>query len=111
MEHLIKPHGGELRDLLVDSERAEALAADSGGFPSVTLNLRQICDLELLLNGGFSPLRGFMNLDTYESVIDDWCLPDGTLWSLPIILDVPGKQAELLEPGQQLLCQLVVDHA
>jgi len=102
MEHLIKPHGGELRDLLVDSERAEALAADSGGFPSVTLNLRQICDLELLLNGGFSPLRGFMNLDTYESVIDDWCLPDGTLWSLPIILDVPGKQAELLEPGQQL---------
>jgi sulfate adenylyltransferase len=102
MENLIKPHGGELCHLLVDEERAEALKAGSDDYPSLTLNLRQICDLELLLNGGFSPLRGFMNRDAYESVIDGYHLPDGTLWSLPISLDVPAKLAGQLESGRQL---------
>ncbi|MFV1974026.1 MAG: bifunctional sulfate adenylyltransferase/adenylylsulfate kinase, partial [Thiohalobacterales bacterium] len=102
MEHLIKPHGGTLCNLLVNDARAEELRTGSGDFPSITLNLRQICDLELLLNGGFSPLRGFMNRDAYESVIENGCLPDGTPWSLPITLDVPGEQADKLEPGQQL---------
>jgi sulfate adenylyltransferase len=102
MEHLIKPYGSELCNLLVDEQRAGVLQSGSGDFPSITLNLRQVCDLELLLNGGFSPLRGFMNRDVYESVVENWCLPDGTLWSLPIILDVPGGQAEKLEHGQQL---------
>jgi sulfate adenylyltransferase len=102
MEQLIKPYGGELCNLLVDDARAEELQSASGDFPSITLNLRQICDLELLLNGGFSPLRGFMNRDAYESVLENWCLPDGALWSLPIVLDVPGEQASKFEPGQQL---------
>jgi len=102
MEHLIKPHGGELRDLLVDEQRPGMLQSASGNFPSITLNLRQICDLELLLNGGLSPLRGFMNRDVYESVIENWSLPDGTLWSLPIVLDVPGEQASQFKPEQQL---------
>ncbi|UCC57203.1 MAG: bifunctional sulfate adenylyltransferase/adenylylsulfate kinase [Gammaproteobacteria bacterium] len=102
MENLIKPYGGALCNTLVDETRAEKLKSESGDFQSITLNLRQICDLELLLNGGFSPLCGFMNRDAYESVVEDWCLPDGTLWSLPIVLDVPGKQAESFEPGQQL---------
>ena len=102
MEHLIKPHGGELCNLLVDEQQAEALQSGSGDFPSITLNLRQVCDLELLLNGGLSPLRGFMNRDEYESVLEHWCLPDGSLWSLPITLDVPGEQASRFEPGQQL---------
>jgi sulfate adenylyltransferase len=102
MVNLIKPYGGTLCDPLVDETRAGQLKSESGDFPSITLNLRQICDLELLLNGGFSPLRGFMNRDAYESVVDDWCLPDGTLWSLPIVLDVPGKLAESLERGQRL---------
>ena len=61
-----------------------------------------MCDLELLLCGGLSPLRGFMDRNTYESVLDTLRLPDGTLWSIPITLDVSPTQAEKIEPGQQL---------
>ncbi len=102
MEHLIAPHGGKLCNLLVDEERAETLKADSGDFLSISLNQRQLCDLELLLCGGLSPLSGFMQQDAYESVIDKLCLPDGSLWSIPITFDVPAAQAEKIAPGQQL---------
>ena len=78
MEHLTPPHGGKLCNLVVEEDRAEALKSESADFLSITLNQRQLCDLELLLNGGFSPLDGFMCRQTYESVIDDLCLPDGT---------------------------------
>ena len=55
--------------LLVGETRAEALKAESLDLPSITLGQRQLCDLELLLNGGFSPLTGFMDEATYESVL------------------------------------------
>ena len=58
--HLIQPHGGLLRDLVVRDERREELQAASRDWPSWDLTPRQVCDLELLLNGGFSPLSGFM---------------------------------------------------
>ena len=59
--HLVAPHGGELVDLKLDQENAAELKARSKDFPSWDLTSRQIRDLELLLSGGFSPLRGFMN--------------------------------------------------
>jgi len=102
MDHLTPPHGGELCNLLVNEERAEELKAVSGDYPSITLSQRQVCDLELLLNGGFSPLRGFMTRGVYDSVIDTLHLPDGTLWSIPITLDIPAARAEKIEPGQKL---------
>ena len=55
------------------------------------LNERQICDLELLLNGGFKPLKGFMTQDDYDSVLDNMCLSNGKLWPIPIILDINKK--------------------
>jgi sulfate adenylyltransferase len=102
MEHLIAPHGGKLCNLLVDEDQAEALKTASGDLLSISLNQRQLCDLELLLCGAFSPLTGFMVQETYESVINKLCLPDGALWSLPVTFDVPAAQAEKIEPGQQL---------
>jgi sulfate adenylyltransferase len=102
MEHLIEPHGGQLCNLMVGEERAEELKSESGDFLTISLNLRQVCDLELLLNGGFSPLRGFMGRETYDSVVNRLHLPDGTLWSLPITLDLPAGQAEKITPGDRL---------
>ncbi|MFB3132950.1 MAG: adenylyltransferase, partial [Rhodothermales bacterium] len=74
---LIEPHGGELCDLLVSDDQKAALWEAARDYPSLTLTPRQICDLELLLNGGFSPLRGFMNRADYDSVVDTMRLSDG----------------------------------
>ena len=97
MEYFVAPHGGELVNLLVDADRAEALKTESQNFPSLTLSQRQVCDLELLMNGAFSPLTGFMGKAAYESVVDDMRLPDGAVWPVPIVLDLPEKFAEKLE--------------
>jgi sulfate adenylyltransferase len=101
-DHLIAPHGGELVDLIVDDERATQLKAASRDFPSWDLTERQMCDLELLLVGGFSPLRGFMNKDDYDACLKDMRLADGTLWPMPITLNVSRELAESLSEGDQL---------
>ena len=58
MAVLIEPHGGSLAESLVDQERREILKSSSVNLPSIVLSDRQLCDLELLLCGGFSPLGG-----------------------------------------------------
>ncbi len=87
-EHLIAPHGGELIELIVPAERASELQEASRDWPSWDLTARQVCDLELLMNGGFSPLGGFMTSAEYSSVCERMRLADGTLWPIPITLDV-----------------------
>ncbi len=101
-ESLNPPHGGELVDLLADPERAQLLKQQSVDWPSWDLTPRQLCDLELLLNGGFSPLRGFMRRADYQSVLDSMRLADGTLWTMPITLDVPPDLTSRLERGSPL---------
>lgn len=96
MNHLIEPHGGTLVDLLVGAERAAELQAQSRDWPSWDLTPRQLCDLELLLNGGFSPLRGFMGRRDYESVCASMRLASGALWPIPVVLDVPEATAKVL---------------
>ena len=101
-DRLIPPHGGELKNLLVDEARAEELRAASRDWPSWNLNDRQMRDLELLLNGGFSPLEGFLGRDDYESVRDDMRLADGTLWPIPVTLDISRELADGLREGDPL---------
>ncbi len=102
VNHLIRAHGGTLVDLMVGPGRATELRADSLGWPSWDLTPRQLCDLELLLNGGFSPLRGFMGRADYESVRDRMRLADGTLWPIPVTLDVSQELATALRPDDWL---------
>jgi sulfate adenylyltransferase len=102
MHSLIEPHGGKLDHALADEKRSAQLKKESRDWLSWDLTPRQICDLELLLNGGFSPLAGFMVREDYESVCDKMRLTDGTLWPIPITLDVPEELAGQLESGKQL---------
>jgi sulfate adenylyltransferase len=99
ISHLIAPHGGELVNLLVTPEKAAELKAHSREWPSWDLTARQICDLELLINGGFSPLTGFMTKADYEGVCKDMHLANGVLWPMPITLDVTEEFAKKLTPG------------
>ncbi len=102
MSNLIQPHGGALIDLLVDAERAGELKAGSRDFPSWDLRGRQIYDLELLMCGAFSPLRGFMSRRDYDPVLADMRLADGTLWPMPITLDVTSEFAETVSEGDKV---------
>ncbi|HVR96932.1 MAG TPA: bifunctional sulfate adenylyltransferase/adenylylsulfate kinase [Thermoanaerobaculia bacterium] len=100
--HLIAPHGGELIDLMADADRTAELKAASRDWPSWDLTPRQFCDLELLLNGAFSPLTGFMGRADHDAVCERMRLADGTLWPIPILLDVPQELAEKLKKGGAL---------
>jgi sulfate adenylyltransferase len=97
--HLIPPHGGTLINLILDRDQAAATKAESRDFPSWDLTPRQICDLEMLLNGGFSPLTGFMNKADYENVCSNMRLSSGVLWPMPITLDVTEAFARTLQSG------------
>ena len=99
ISHLIPPHGGDLVDLIAQPERTAELKSHSKEWPSWDLTGRQLCDLELLLTGGFSPLRGFMSRADYEGVCHNMRLANGTLWPMPINLDVTEEFARKLTPG------------
>jgi len=97
--HLIPAHGGELVQLIVSAERSAELKSHSREWPSWDLSPRQLCDLELLLSGGFSPLRGFMTRADYDGVCNNMRLTSGVLWPMPITLDVTEEFAKKLQPG------------
>jgi sulfate adenylyltransferase len=100
--HLVRAHGGELVQLVAADGRAAELKKSSRDWPSWDLSPRQLCDLELLMSGGFSPLRGFLSRPDYESVRDKMRLKDGTLWPIPITLDVSEEMARKLSHGTLL---------
>lgn len=95
-------HGGRLLNLLVSEERAGELKEMALALPDIALNDRQLCDLEMLANGGFSPLSGFMAKGDYESVLERMRLQNGVLWPVPICLDVPEALARKLNSGDLL---------
>jgi len=102
---LVEPYGGKLINLVVSKDKADKLKKASKDYKSWDLTPRQICDLELLMNGGFSPLKGFMSEAAYESVLQDMRLPDGSLWPIPITLDLPESITEKISVGTRLaLC-------
>lgn len=96
------PKHAPIPELYVSEASAAALKDDAGRMPSWDLTPRQICDLELLMNGGFNPLKGFLTEADYDGVVSDMRLTSGALWPMPITLDVSEKFAEGLEPGTDI---------
>ncbi|HFD86268.1 MAG TPA: adenylyl-sulfate kinase, partial [Gammaproteobacteria bacterium] len=88
------PHGGQLIDLYLKGDALSQAKASAANYPAWTLNNRQLCDLELLLNGGFSPLRGYLNKPDHDSVLTQMRLGNGLLWPIPISLDVTAEFAD-----------------
>ena len=89
-------------ELYISYEAAQKAKAEAAKLPSWDLSPRQICDLELLMNGGFNPLKGFMPEADYDGVVENMRLTDGSLWPIPVTLDVSGKFAETLKVGQDI---------
>ncbi len=89
-------------ELFVSHDSAVKLKLEAAELPSWDLTPRQMCDLELLMNGGFNPLKGFLSEANYNGVVEDMRLADGVLWPMPITLDVSEKFAEGVAPGQDI---------
>ncbi len=107
-DHLIAPHGpigsagASLKDLIVEGDRATELKKQSRDWASWDLTERQLCDLEMLMSGAFSPLEGFLGKADYDSVVENLRLVDGTLWPIPVVLDLPEEFAAGLADGVSL---------
>ena len=96
------PHGGELKNRYLGGAELDEARRRARDARSWDLTPRQLCDLELLLNGAFSPLEGFMGATEYEGVLRDMRLPSGVLWPIPVTLDVSEAFADGLEPGETI---------
>jgi sulfate adenylyltransferase len=96
------PNHAPIPELYVSYDSAQKLKIEAGLLPSWDLTPRQICDLELLMNGGFAPLKGFMSEADYDGVVANMRMADGTLWPMPITLDVSEAFADKVEPGQDI---------
>ncbi|WP_029460267.1 bifunctional sulfate adenylyltransferase/adenylylsulfate kinase [Solidesulfovibrio alcoholivorans] len=90
------------QNLLVHFLRGEEIKACSLAYQSLVLNNRQLCELELLLSRAFYPLNGYLGREDYESVLSSMRLADGTLWPMPVSLDVPESLAQKIAPGDKL---------
>lgn len=87
---------------MVHFRRVETLRQEALNCHTIDLNGRQLCDLELLLNRGFYPLSGYMDQKTYLSVLETMRLPNGTVWPMPICLDVAADTAAVLTADDRI---------
>ncbi len=102
MGALKDPHGGVLKNLYLDEAGVKEEKARARDLPSWDLNMRQLCDVEMLLNGAFSPLEGFLDEADYRRVLADMRLTSGVIWPMPITLDVTQQFAEKLGVGDTI---------
>ncbi len=96
------PNLAPIPELYVSYDSAQKLKLEAAELTSWDLTARQICDLELLMNGGFYPLKGFLGREDYDSVVENMRLADGRFWPMPITLDVSQEFAAGLEEGQDI---------
>ena len=96
------PNTTPIPELFVSYDSAAKLKLEAAELPSWDLTARQVCDLELLMNGGFNPLKGFLSEADYDGVVENMRTADGALWPIPITLDVSEKFAEGVAPGQDI---------
>ncbi|HWQ16158.1 MAG TPA: sulfate adenylyltransferase [Roseiflexaceae bacterium] len=98
----IAPHGGALIDRVLRGTLRDAAIERARHLPRLTLNAVNLSDLELIGNGAFSPLTGFMGEADYRSVVDEMYLQSGLPWTIPITLAVTREEADRLELGQEI---------
>jgi sulfate adenylyltransferase len=90
------PHGGNLVNLMVEDKEAAIAKATV----ELQASDRQLCDVQLIMSGGFSPIDSFMDEATYNSVVENMALPDGTIFGLPVVFDTDDEN---LAPGTTIL--------
>jgi sulfate adenylyltransferase len=101
VNQLIAPYGGTLVNL-IDPAKGDALKQEALSLPSLELDWRQQCELEMLMSGAYSPLTGFMTRAQCARVETERQLDDGSFWPLPVSLGSCQKSAASLKPGDRV---------
>jgi sulfate adenylyltransferase len=97
-----EPHGGVLKELYLPEHQADEEKIRAAEYLSWDLSARQLCDLDLLLNGAFSPLEGFLEKADYDNVCDEMRLKSGVIWPMPVTLDVSEAFADKVSSGDTI---------
>jgi sulfate adenylyltransferase len=90
----IAPHGGTLVDLLVTGPEAESIEREAANRPKITVNERELSDLEMLAVGALSPLKGFVGERDYRSILETMHLENGLAWTIPVTLSLTDEEAK-----------------
>jgi sulfate adenylyltransferase len=101
-ETLIKPHGGQLVQRMLSPEKREEVQDRIQGLRKIVVNEWTISDIEMIANGAFSPLTGFMNRLDYRGVLDNYRLASGIAWTIPVNLAIDEKMAHSLQTGEEV---------
>lgn len=116
MSLLVSPYGDELKSLIDVPYNREELKHYAAGLPRLQLSLRNICDLEMISVGGFSPLDRFMGKADFESTLETMRLADGTLFPLPVTLSIGedftveiGQDIALADQNNNLLAVMTIE--
>lgn len=99
---MIDPHGNKLVSFHLSKSELEEYSELSNTISSLTLSLKQQCDLEMILNGAFSPLLTFNNQKDYEEILLNNKLLNGEIWPIPIVLDVPNDFLKALDKNEHI---------
>lgn len=97
-----EPHGGKLKELYLPEGKADEVKEQAKDYKSWDLTQRQLCDLDMLMSGAFSPLEGFLGQDDYQGVCDNMRLSSGVLWTMPINLDVSAEFSKAISKGETI---------
>jgi sulfate adenylyltransferase len=99
---MISPHGNELVDRCVSSDREIELLDQIDDLQTITLDAQLVYDFANIAHGVYSPLRGFMSRNDFLKVVNDKTLESGEAWPLPIVLDVDAALANDLDPDERV---------
>ena len=99
---MINPHGNTLVTFHLSKGDLQEYSELSNKISSLTLTLKQQCDLEMISNGAFSPLLTFNNQKDYEEVLLNNKLLNGAIWPIPIVLDVPDNFLKALDKNEHI---------
>jgi sulfate adenylyltransferase len=100
--HEIPAHGGRLVNRLLQGAERDRLINKATEMKTLTLTRRELCDIEMLTIGAYSPLEGYMGRKDYENVVTSMRLAGGLPWSIPITFRVDKKTAETLREGHDI---------
>lgn len=99
---MIQPHGRTLVQKTTPSEEIARWEEKARSLPKIVINNHVASDCEMIANGGFSPLQGFMTQAEAHSVIETMQLPNGFVWSIPVLLPMPPQEADRIELGAEI---------